>query len=82
MFRHLQTDASTVGRALAGALTATLCGALCQNLFYGRSRTQETSFSEGIPVQGVLSLNPRPNPGLVETQLLSIVNQNRRAKAA
>jgi len=82
MFSNLQTDASTVGRALAGALTATLCGALCQNLFAGRSRAKETQLSGDIILQGVMSLHPRHNPRLIEMQLLSVIDQNQRAKAA
>src|ERR1700712_1473707 len=35
MFSHLDGDAGVIGRALAGALTGTLYGALLQNLFAG-----------------------------------------------
>lgn len=88
MFRNLDGDAGTIGRALAGALTGTLYGALTQNLFAGPMaeklglRSKEEYFAKEIILQGVLSIQAGNNPRVVEMQLLSFLNQKQQATMA
>src|SRR5882757_3374433 len=91
MFRHLDGDASVIGKALAIALTGTLYGCMLQNLIAGpiseklALRSHEEVFAKEIILQGVLSIQAGNNPRVVEMQLLSFLSfkqQQGLAKAA
>jgi len=88
MFMNLDGDPAIIGKALAGALTGTLYGALCQNLLAGPIaeklglRSKEEYFAKEIILQGVLSIQAGNNPRVVEMQLLSFLNQKQQATMA
>jgi chemotaxis protein MotA len=91
MFRNLDGDAGVIGKALAGALTGTLYGALMQNVFAGPMaeklglKSKEELFVKEIILQGILSIQAGNNPRVVEMQLLSFLStkqQTALAKAA
>lgn len=91
MFRNLAGDPGIIGKALAGALTGTLYGALMQNIFAGPIaeklglKSKEEAFVKEIVLQGVLSIQAGNNPRVVEMQLLSFLSnkqQTAMAKAA
>jgi chemotaxis protein MotA len=85
MFRHLGGDAALIGKALAGALTGTLYGALVQNLFAGPIaeklglKSKEEAFTKEVILQGVLSIQAGNNPRVVEMQLLSFLSNKQQA---
>jgi chemotaxis protein MotA len=85
MFRNLDGDAAIIGKALAGALTGTLYGALLQNIFAGPMaeklglRSKEEAFSKEIIMQGVLSIQAGNNPRVVEMQLMSFLSNKQQA---
>ncbi len=85
MFRNLSGDPGVIGRALAGALTGTLYGALMQNIFAGPIaeklglKSKEESFAKEIILQGVLSIQAGNNPRVVEMQLLSFLSAGQQA---
>jgi chemotaxis protein MotA len=80
MFRHLDGDASVIGKALAIALTGTLYGCMLQNLVAGpiseklAMRSHEEVFAKEIILQGVLSIQAGNNPRVVEMQLMSFLS--------
>lgn len=84
MFRNLDGDAGVIGKALAGALTGTLYGALVQNLFAGPMaeklglRSKEEAFAKEIIMQGVLSIQAGNNPRVVEMQLMSFLSNKQQ----
>ena len=91
MFRNLNGDPGIIGKALAGALTGTLYGALVQNVVAGPIaeklglKSKEEAFTKEIILQGVLSIQAGNNPRVVEMQLLSFLStkqQSTMAKAA
>jgi chemotaxis protein MotA len=91
MFRHLDGDASVIGKALAIALTGTLYGCMLQNLVAGpiaeklAVKSHEEAFAKEIVLQGILSIQAGNNPRVVEMQLLSFLSlrqQQSLAKAA
>jgi chemotaxis protein MotA len=91
MFKNLGGDASSIGNALAIALTGTLYGCMLQNLIAGPVaeklvlRSQEELFVKEIILQGVLSIQAGNNPRVVEMQLLSFLSSKQQttlAKAA
>ena len=91
MFRNLDGDAGVIGKALAGALTGTLYGALMQNVFAGPMaeklglKSKEELFVKEIILPGILSIQAGNNPRVVEMQLLSFLStkqQTALAKAA
>ncbi len=85
MFKSLGGDASTIGAALAVALTGTLYGCMLQNLVAGpiaeklALRSQEEAFAKEIILQGVLSIQAGNNPRVVEMQLLSFLSAKQQA---
>jgi chemotaxis protein MotA len=85
MFRNLAGDPGVIGRALAGALTGTLYGALMQNIFAGPVaeklglKSKEEAFAKEIILQGVLSIQAGNNPRVVEMQLLSFLSASQQA---
>ncbi|HVT88731.1 MAG TPA: hypothetical protein VHD56_07770, partial [Tepidisphaeraceae bacterium] len=85
MFSHLDGDAGVIGRALSGALTGTLYGALVQNIMAGPIaeklglKSKEEAFSKEIILQGVLSIQAGNNPRVVEMQLLSFLSAKQQA---
>jgi chemotaxis protein MotA len=85
MFSHLDGDAGTIGRALSGALTGTLYGALVQNIMAGPVaeklglKSKEEAFVKEIILQGVLSIQAGNNPRVVEMQLLSFLSAKQQA---
>lgn len=85
MFANLGGDAGTIGRALAGALTGTLYGALTQNLLAGPLAeklgliSKEEAFAKEIILQGVLSIQAGNNPRVVEMQLMSFLSSKQQA---
>jgi chemotaxis protein MotA len=85
MFANLGGDAATIGRALAGALTGTLYGALTQNLLAGPLAeklgliSKEEAFAKEIILQGVLSIQAGNNPRVVEMQLMSFLSNKQQA---
>src|SRR3954454_20879677 len=84
MFMNLNGDPAIIGKALAGALTGTLYGALLQNLFAGPMaeklglRSKEEAFSKEIVMQGVLSIQAGNNPRVVEMQLMSFLSNKQQ----
>ena len=84
MFMNLNGDPGIIGKALAGALTGTLYGALIQNLFAGPMaeklglRSKEEAFSNEIIMQGVLSIQAGNNPRVVEMQLMSFLSNKQQ----
>ncbi|HEX8324824.1 MAG TPA: MotA/TolQ/ExbB proton channel family protein [Tepidisphaeraceae bacterium] len=92
MFMNLGAgDAAIIGKALAGALTGTLYGAIVQNLIAGPVAeklgllSKEEAFEKEIIMQGVLSIQAGNNPRVVEMQLMSFMsvkNQQAMLKAA
>ena len=84
MFMNLNGDPAIIGKALAGALTGTLYGALIQNLFAGPMaeklglRSKEEAFSKEIIMQGVLSIQAGNNPRVVEMQLMSFLSNKQQ----
>jgi chemotaxis protein MotA len=88
MFRHLDGDPGIIGKALAGALTGTLYGALMQNIFAGPVaeklglKSKEEAFNKEIILQGVLSIQAGNNPRVVEMQLLSFLSTKQQASMA
>src|SRR4051812_25256111 len=84
MFSHLDGDAGVIGRALSGALTGTLYGALLQNIVAGPMaeklglRSKEEAFSKEIVMQGVLSIQAGNNPRVVEMQLMSFLSNKQQ----
>jgi chemotaxis protein MotA len=91
MFMNLNGDPGIIGKALAGALTGTLYGAMLQNLFAGPIaeklglRSKEEAFNKEILLQGILSIQAGNNPRVVEMQLcsfLSLKQQDAMPKAA
>jgi chemotaxis protein MotA len=91
MFRNLNGDPGIIGKALAGALTGTLYGALLQNIGAGPIaeklglRSKEEAFTKEVILQGILSIQAGNNPRVVEMQLLSFLShkqQQHLAKAA
>lgn len=88
MFSHLDGDAGTIGRALSGALTGTLYGALMQNLVAGPMaeklglKSKEEMFAKEIVLQGVLSIQAGNNPRVVEMQLMSFLSSKQQAHMA
>src|SRR4051794_6614509 len=85
MFMNLNGDAGVIGKALAGALTGTLYGALLQNLFAGPMaeklglRPKEEAFAKEIIMQGVLSIQAGNNPRVVEMQLMSFLSTKQQS---
>jgi chemotaxis protein MotA len=85
MFRHLDGDASVIGKALAIALTGTLYGCMLQNLVAGpiaeklALRSHEEAFAKEIVLQGVLSIQAGNNPRVVEMQLMSFLSTRQQA---
>ena len=85
MFRNLNGDAGIIGKALAGALTGTLYGALVQNVMAGPIaeklglKSKEEAFAKEIILQGVLSIQAGNNPRVVEMQLLSFLSSAQQA---
>jgi chemotaxis protein MotA len=85
MFSNLDGDAGVIGRALSGALTGTLYGALMQNIIAGPMaeklglRSKEEIFQKEIVLQGVLSIQAGNNPRVVEMQLLSFLSAKQQA---
>jgi chemotaxis protein MotA len=85
MFSHLNGDPATIGRALSGALTGTLYGALVQNILAGPVaeklglKSKEEAFVKEIILQGVLSIQAGNNPRVVEMQLLSFLSSKQQA---
>ena len=85
MSRNLAGDPGVIGRALAGALTGTLYGALMQNIFAGPIaeklglKSKEEAFAKEIILQGVLSIQAGNNPRVVEMQLLSFLSASQQA---
>jgi chemotaxis protein MotA len=80
MFQNLAGDAAIIGKALAGALSGTLYGALLQNVCAGPIaeklglRSKEEAFVKEIILQGVLSIQAGNNPRVVEMQLMSFLS--------
>ena len=80
MFRNLNGDPGIIGKALAGALTGTLYGALLQNLMFGPIaeklglKSKEEAFIKEIILNGVLSIQAGNNPRVVEMQLMSFLS--------
>lgn len=85
MFMNLNGDPGVIGKALAGALTGTLYGALLQNLGAGPVaeklglRSKEEAFAKEIIMQGVLSIQAGNNPRVVEMQLMSFLSNKQQA---
>ncbi len=85
MFMNLNGDPGIIGKALAGALTGTLYGAMLQNLFAGPMaeklglRSKEEIFNKEIIMQGVLSIQAGNNPRVVEMQLMSFLSVKAQA---
>jgi chemotaxis protein MotA len=85
MFMNLNGDPGIIGKALAGALTGTLYGALLQNLFAGPIaeklglRSKEEAFNKEILLQGILSIQAGNNPRVVEMQLCSFLSLKQQA---
>lgn len=85
MFSNLGGDASVIGKALSGALTGTLYGALLQNIMAGPIaeklglKSKEEAFVKEIILQGVLSIQAGNNPRVVEMQLLSFLSAKQQA---
>ncbi len=85
MFMNLNGDPGVIGKALAGALTGTLYGALLQNLFAGPMaeklglRSKEEAFAKEIVMHGVLSIQAGNNPRVVEMQLMSFLSNKQQA---
>ncbi|MCC6240436.1 MAG: MotA/TolQ/ExbB proton channel family protein [Phycisphaerales bacterium] len=85
MFQNLGGDASAVGKALAGAISGTLYGALMQNIFAGPIaeklglKSKEEVFAKEIILQGVLSIQAGNNPRVVEMQLMSFLSSTQQA---
>jgi chemotaxis protein MotA len=85
MFMNLNGDAGVIGKALAGALTGTLYGALLQNVVAGPIaeklglRSKEEAFTKEIILQGVLAIQAGNNPRVVEMQLLSFLSPKQQA---
>jgi chemotaxis protein MotA len=85
MFKSLNGDAGTIGKALAVALTGTLYGCMLQNLVAGpiseklAMRSHEEVFAKEIILQGVLSIQAGNNPRVVEMQLLSFLSSKQQA---
>lgn len=88
MFRNLAGDPGIIGKALAGALTGTLYGALMQNIFAGPIaeklgiKSREEAFVKEIILQGVLSIQAGNNPRVVEMQLLSFLSNRQQTAVA
>jgi chemotaxis protein MotA len=84
MFMNLNGDPGIIGKALAGALTGTLYGALIQNIFAGPMaeklglRSKEEAFAKEIIMQGVLSIQAGNNPRVVEMQLMSFLSNKQQ----
>jgi chemotaxis protein MotA len=85
MFMNLNGDAAIIGKALAGALTGTLYGALLQNVVAGPIaeklglRSKEEAFTKEIILQGVLAIQAGNNPRVVEMQLLSFLSPKQQS---
>jgi chemotaxis protein MotA len=85
MFSNLNGDAGVIGKALSGALTGTLYGALVQNVFAGPIaeklglKSKEEAFVKEIIMQGVLSIQAGNNPRVVEMQLMSFLSTKQQA---
>jgi chemotaxis protein MotA len=85
MFSNLDGDPGVIGKALSGALTGTLYGALLQNLAAGPVAeklgilSKEEAFSKEIILQGVLSIQAGNNPRVVEMQLMSFLSNRQQA---
>ncbi|MBA3273200.1 MAG: MotA/TolQ/ExbB proton channel family protein [Chthoniobacterales bacterium] len=85
MFRNLNGDPGIIGKALAGALTGTLYGALLQNVMFGPIaeklglKSKEEAFVKEIILQGVLSIQAGNNPRVVEMQLMSFLSSGQQA---
>src|SRR5262245_4761796 len=85
MFSHLDGGPSVIGKALSGALTGTLYGALVQNILAGPVaeklgiKSKEEAFTKEIILQGVLSIQAGNNPRVVEMQLLSFLSAKQQA---
>lgn len=85
MFQNLAGDAAIIGKALAGALTGTLYGALLQNVVAGPIaeklglKSKEEAFTKEIIIQGVLSIQAGNNPRVVEMQLLSFLSAKQQS---
>jgi chemotaxis protein MotA len=88
MFKNLNGDPAIIGKALAGALTGTLYGALMQNIFAGpvaeklAMKSKEEAFAKEVILQGVLSIQAGNNPRVVEMQLLSFLSTRQQASLA
>jgi chemotaxis protein MotA len=91
MFRSLDGDAGTIGKALAIALVGTLYGCMLQNLIAGpiaeklSIKSHEEAFAKEVVLQGILSIQAGNNPRVVEMQLLSFLSSTQQqglAKAA
>lgn len=87
MFMHLDGgDPGVIGKALAGALTGTLYGAMVQNVVAGPIAeklgliSKEEAFGKEIMMQGVLSIQAGNNPRVVEMQLMSFMSLKDQAK--
>jgi chemotaxis protein MotA len=84
LFMNLNGDPGIIGKALAGALTGTLYGALIQNIFAGPIaeklglRSKEEAFAKEIIMQGVLSIQAGNNPRVVEMQLMSFLSNKQQ----
>ena len=84
MFMNLNGDPAIIGKALAGALTGTLYGALLQNIGAGPVaeklglRSKEEAFAKEIIMQGVLSIQAGNNPRVVEMQLMSFLSNKQQ----
>lgn len=85
MFKNLDGNPAIIGKALAGALTGTLYGALMQNIFAGpvaeklAMKSKEEAFAKEVILQGVLSIQAGNNPRVVEMQLMSFLSSGQQA---
>jgi chemotaxis protein MotA len=85
LFQNLDGDAGIIGKALAGALTGTLYGALLQNVAAGPIaeklglKSKNEAFTKEIILQGVLSIQAGNNPRVVEMQLMSFLSPKQQS---
>jgi chemotaxis protein MotA len=80
MFRSMGSDQSTIGKALAMALVATLYGTLICNLIAGppaqklAARSKDEILAREVILHGILSIQSGNNPRLVQMHLMSYLN--------
>ncbi len=84
MFQNLGGDTSSIGKALAIALCATLYGAIMANVVCGpigdklAVKSEEEQFVKEMILTGIMSIQSGDNPHVVELKLLSFLSERQR----